>query len=207
MTELDQQTRLYQIGEFSKISRISVKALRHYHEIGLIFPSYVDEHTGYRYYSENLLGRADEIQHLKNLNFSLKEISEIFIGNQGEDKLISVIRNKSKNIHAEINRLQSIKKQLDLALTTHRVTPASKVNGINTINIPDQTIASIRFKGLYSEVGNYFKQIFKATGFQIQGKPGALYFDEGYKDQNASIECFVPVKKAVYQVIFQKIVS
>ncbi|MEN8905119.1 MAG: MerR family DNA-binding transcriptional regulator, partial [Clostridiales bacterium] len=42
----------YQIGDFSKISRLSIKTLRYYHEIGLLCPVIVDKNTGYRYYNE-----------------------------------------------------------------------------------------------------------------------------------------------------------
>ena len=42
---------MYQIGMFSKINRITTKALRHYDEIGL--PSFVDQETGYRYYTSD----------------------------------------------------------------------------------------------------------------------------------------------------------
>lgn len=43
---------MLKIGEFSKLSRVSVRMLRHYDEVGLLAPSEVDPMTGYRYYSE-----------------------------------------------------------------------------------------------------------------------------------------------------------
>ena len=43
-------TALLKIGDFSKLSRISVRMLRHYDEIGLLRPVYVDRFTDYRYY-------------------------------------------------------------------------------------------------------------------------------------------------------------
>mgnify|MGYP000023241084 CR=1 FL=1 len=43
---------MLKIGEFSKLTRISIRMLRHYDEIGLLVPENVDEFTGYRYYSE-----------------------------------------------------------------------------------------------------------------------------------------------------------
>jgi len=44
---------MYTIGTFSKLTDISVKTLRYYHEIDLISPSYIDPETNYRYYSFN----------------------------------------------------------------------------------------------------------------------------------------------------------
>ena len=39
------------IGEFSRLGRVTVRALRHYEEIDLLTPEIVDRDTGYRYYS------------------------------------------------------------------------------------------------------------------------------------------------------------
>ena len=44
---------MLRIGDFSKLSRVSIRMLRHYDKIGLLIPESVDESTGYRYYSEN----------------------------------------------------------------------------------------------------------------------------------------------------------
>ena len=41
---------MFSIGEFSIISRLSVKALRYYHDEGILIPDYIDDETGYRYY-------------------------------------------------------------------------------------------------------------------------------------------------------------
>ena len=41
---------LMKIGEFSKLSRVSVRMLRHYDEIGLLKPAETDPWTDYRYY-------------------------------------------------------------------------------------------------------------------------------------------------------------
>src|SRR6478609_7519669 len=47
------------IGDFSRASHLSVKTLRHYHEVGLLEPSEVDPDNGYRYYSEDQIPVAD----------------------------------------------------------------------------------------------------------------------------------------------------
>ena len=52
---------MLKIGEFSKLSRVSVRMLRHYDEVGLLAPSEVDSMTGYRYYSERQLITAGRI--------------------------------------------------------------------------------------------------------------------------------------------------
>ena len=68
---------MYSIGEFSRISGISVKALRLYHEKGLLLPAHVDESTGYRYYAAANLDRARVIRLLRAMEFPLDVIREI----------------------------------------------------------------------------------------------------------------------------------
>ena len=46
---------MFKIGEFSKLSRISIRMLRHYDEIGLLHPAYIDPESDYRYYREDQL--------------------------------------------------------------------------------------------------------------------------------------------------------
>lgn len=62
---------MLKIGEFSRLSRISVRMLRHYDEIGLLAPDTVDPETGYRYYSEEQLAAASRITALREMDFSL----------------------------------------------------------------------------------------------------------------------------------------
>ena len=68
----------FKIGEFSKLCQVTVKTLRHYEEIGLMIPVEVDEWTGYRYYDISQLRCMSRIVYLKQLGFSLEEISELF---------------------------------------------------------------------------------------------------------------------------------
>ncbi|WP_312373120.1 MerR family transcriptional regulator, partial [Lachnoclostridium sp.] len=68
---------MLRIGDFSKLSRISIRMLRHYDEIGLLVPENIDVLTNYRYYSECQLPIADRITALKDMGFSLASILEI----------------------------------------------------------------------------------------------------------------------------------
>ena len=65
------------IGEFSKLSRVSIRMLRHYDEIGLLIPAAVDALSGYRYYRADQLRTAARITALKDMGFSLSAIGEI----------------------------------------------------------------------------------------------------------------------------------
>ena len=68
---------MLKIGEFSKLSRVSVRMLRHYDEIGLLKPAVIDRFTDYRYYREDQLPTVGRITALKDMGFALAEIAQI----------------------------------------------------------------------------------------------------------------------------------
>lgn len=65
------------IKEFAEFCGVSVRTLHYYDETGLLKPAGVDEHTGYRFYDETSLLRMQEILFYRELDFSLKSISEM----------------------------------------------------------------------------------------------------------------------------------
>ena len=69
---------MFKIGDFSKFSRVSVKMLRHYDELGLLKPALVDPATNYRYYSADQLPRLNRIIALKDLGFTLEQVGRLF---------------------------------------------------------------------------------------------------------------------------------
>jgi DNA-binding transcriptional MerR regulator len=64
------------IGEFSALTRVSIKTLRYYDELGLLKPLRIDPATGYRYYSGSQLPRLHRILALKDLGFPLNRVAE-----------------------------------------------------------------------------------------------------------------------------------
>ena len=68
---------MFKIGEFSKLSRISIRMLRHYDEIGLLVPEETDPWTGYRRYAAAQLMTANRITALRGLGFSLAETAAL----------------------------------------------------------------------------------------------------------------------------------
>jgi len=62
---------------FSKMTRLSVRALRRYDEIGLLSPAHVDPSSGYRYYSPEQANRAEAVRILRSLEMPLHKIRTI----------------------------------------------------------------------------------------------------------------------------------
>ena len=64
------------IGQMAKLNNVSVQALRHYEKLGLMVPSYINNETGYRYYSIKDFATIDLIKQCKAMGLSLEEIKE-----------------------------------------------------------------------------------------------------------------------------------
>jgi DNA-binding transcriptional MerR regulator len=71
---------MFSIGEFARLGTVSVRALRHYDEIGLLRPAKVDPDTGYRGYSAEQLGQLNRIVALKELGLSLAQVRQLLGG-------------------------------------------------------------------------------------------------------------------------------
>jgi DNA-binding transcriptional MerR regulator len=70
-----ENAQLMSIGRFARLTGLTVKALRHYDELGLLPPAAVDPETGYRSYSSAQVGRAESIRLLRRLEVPLDDIS------------------------------------------------------------------------------------------------------------------------------------
>jgi DNA-binding transcriptional MerR regulator len=95
---------MFRIGNFSRLTRVSVKALRFYDEVGLLKPTYVDRDTGYRYYSATLLPRLNRILAFKELGFSLEEISHLLEGDLPVDRVRESLQNRREKLALSIER-------------------------------------------------------------------------------------------------------
>ncbi len=71
---------MLRIGEFSKLSKTTIKALRYYDKVGLLKPAFVDSATSYRYYSDDQLETMREILAYKAAGMQNDDIASIFAG-------------------------------------------------------------------------------------------------------------------------------
>jgi DNA-binding transcriptional MerR regulator len=67
------------IGEFSRMTHLSVKTLRHYHEVGLLQPAEVDPASGYRYYMTAQVPTAQVIRRLRDLEMPVEQVSAVLV--------------------------------------------------------------------------------------------------------------------------------
>ncbi|MCL2874590.1 MAG: helix-turn-helix domain-containing protein [Defluviitaleaceae bacterium] len=78
---------MFRIGEFSKMSKTTVKTLRHYDKEGLLKPEEVDKFTSYRLYTTDQLIQLHRIQELRQIGISINEIGLILSGHDLDEIL------------------------------------------------------------------------------------------------------------------------
>jgi DNA-binding transcriptional MerR regulator len=83
---------MLRIGDFARLSQVSVVTLRHYDELGLFKPAEVDPLTGYRYYSAAQLPRLNRILALKDLGFTLDQIERVLADGLTPEQLRAMLR-------------------------------------------------------------------------------------------------------------------
>lgn len=95
---------MLQIGEFSRLSRISVRMLRHYDQVGLLKPAEQDAQTGYRRYAVAQLAEANRITVLRDLGFPIREIGRLAHADDGE--LARALDDRARELEEGIGREQ-----------------------------------------------------------------------------------------------------
>lgn len=102
-----QMQNLFSIGEVAKLKDITIKALRYYHKMGILEPRFIDEQTGYRYYSIDQLIYIDVIKGGRALGTSIAELQEIF-KDCNTDKLLDFLQVKKQEAEATIDKMNEI---------------------------------------------------------------------------------------------------
>ena len=187
---------MFRIGEFSRISRVTIETLRHYDALGLLKPANVDPFTGYRYYSARQLVSLNRILALKEVGFSLEEIARILQEKLTHDELRGML--KAQLIRAE-QELQAAQKRQERILT--------RLQHLNLQdNMPEydvtlkaveaHTVAAIRetvpklehMPQRCSEMFDAIETWLRANNLPV-GPSLSIYYNEGFVDKDIDTEC------------------
>lgn len=185
---------MLKIGEFSKMSRISIRMLRHYDEIGLLKPETVDAFTGYRYYKEVQLVQAGRIQALKNMGFGLGVIQEILDQYSNPAELERFLSVRGQELEAQAQVVNQRIQILDSTMKWLRKDGNIMGYDVSLKTIPELYAASVRqVIPTYADEGSLWKILMEETGgMHLQSSsPGyhmALYHDGEYKEQDVDVE-------------------
>jgi len=192
---------MLKIGEFSKLSRISVRMLRHYDEMGLLTPVEIDRFTGYRYYAEEQLIAAGRIASLRDMGFGLAAIGVMLASPDDRetaermmDEQLKALAAEQKRVAAQMRLLRTAKEKLrkdekamykdektmhfDVTLKTIPERYAACVR----MTLPDYTCEGLLWSTLLSETARM--DIREADPCLC----AVAYLDAEYKEENVDCE-------------------
>lgn len=182
------------IGDFSKLSRISIRMLRYYDEIGILHPECVDDFTGYRYYSEAQLPMAGRIQTLKSLGFRLSVIKEILVKYEDAQEMEQFLLVKRKELEEESTEIRQKLRLLDSTLKWLRKDGNLMDYNVTLKIVPERYVASVRqVIPAYESEGILWELMCRELKSQNvqQAVPCyrmAIFHDEGHKELDPDVE-------------------
>jgi DNA-binding transcriptional MerR regulator len=202
---------MFKIGDFSMLSRVSVKTLRYYDEIGLLKPVKVDRFTSYRYYSAEHLPRLNYIIALKDMGLSLEEIAtlvnnqltphqmrDIFVLKRGElQRRVSEEQRQLERVEKLLVQLEKEGKMPDYQIVIKKLEPM-KVGELPGV----EEAASLIYKGPYETISQAYQALMawcEANGYELAGPDREVYLTSPEKTTDPSdyiTELQQPVKKA-----------
>lgn len=187
---------MYKIGEFSKITSLTVKTLHYYDEEGILKASKYQE-NGYRLYSEADYHKAKRILLLRQLDFSIREIKDVLSNIKTDDDLQDYLLEKQQLVRDKIQKQKEILNKIDTYLLPNTSKGESRMKYEMRIEtIEPIEVATMRFIGNYPTMGEYIGKLFKYLKSKAVGAPFACYHDGEYKEE-ADIEICVPIKEHV----------
>lgn len=190
---------MYKIGEFSQIVGLTTKTLRYYDKEGILSPSYRNKETGYRFYSEIDVEKADLIADMRKFNFTISEMKDALRNIRNRDDFADYLIEKASITQDLIDRYTQLISEIKEYLNRYNYSEKNQYAEeyvVSETELPNMKIAGIRFKGQYHEIGSYFEKLYGIINNQAVGSPVTCYFSLEYSEQ-ADIEVCVPILERV----------
>jgi DNA-binding transcriptional MerR regulator len=182
------------IGDFSRITHLSVKTLRRYHDAGLLEPAEIDPFTGYRYYTTSQVPTAQVIRRFRDLGMPVKEVGEVLATEEPEAR--------SALIAVHLQRLEAQLEQTREAVSSLRrlLTPEAAPIVVEHRTVLPQPVAAIRGTVDLSDVLQWYSGAMDELGAAISGAQqepsgpsGGLYDNELFTEEHGNVLVYVPV--------------
>ncbi|MBP2654757.1 MAG: transcriptional regulator, MerR family [Firmicutes bacterium] len=192
---------MFRIGDFSKIAKVSIRMLRHYDQIGLLKPAYIEATSGYRSYSINQLPQLNRIIFLKDIGFSLNEISELIDDNISLEEMKRMLLKRQKDLENEISmaqlnlssvmeRLRTIENEREIPLYDITVKSAESYSVAAFRNIvPHVREMCIYCYNMYSKL---YEELNKLKISTI-GPEITFYYNEEYSETDLDMEVSIVI--------------
>lgn len=185
-------TRLLTIGEFSRLSRLSVRMLRHYDEHGVLAPTRVDPFSGYRQYAPALLRTARTIRALRDLGLGVAELAACAPLLDDDAAMRAVLEHQRTRLLAEADAVSTRVREVDRLISLLEGTTMSTT--VERRTLPARTVAAVRGTiAEYKDEGCLWERLMAglpATGAAVapDGMAVAVFHDDTYVEQDADVE-------------------
>ena len=186
------------IGDFSRMTHLSVKALRHYHDLGLLIPADVDAASGYRRYDADQVQAAQLIRRFRDLDMPLDEVRQVL------DAPDESTRNRA--ITAHLKRMEDRLEETQTAIASLRSLLESGLPSPSVVYRtiePTKTLA-IRATVAWDDGGTWIADAFAEltrvlddAGASWAGPGGGLFFEDFFELELGTVVAFVPVEEPV----------
>jgi DNA-binding transcriptional MerR regulator len=192
---------MFSIGDFARLGLVSVRMLRHYDAIGLLRPAHVDPVTGYRSYQAEQLSRLNRIVAIKDLGFTLEQVSTILDEKVSAEELHGMVRLRRAQLEAQISadlgRLRGVESRLrTIEREGHLRTAEVVLKTVNPIRVAQLSARAASYEG--EDIGPVIKPLFgeicrrvEAASVRITGPGMAYYLEED--DGSVMVHACVPV--------------
>jgi len=190
---------MLKIGEFSKLSRVSIRMLRHYDDIGLLKPAEIDSFTGYRYYSPEQLTVIGRITALKDMGFQLADIVKMLEIYEDRETLDTYLEKRQLELQTISKTTQQQMRLLDTARERLRKEQNMTYN-VSIKTIPARYAATVHMTiPRYEDEGMVWQILNEETAplNMIPADPclvAAEYLDDEYKENDVELMAWKTVK-------------
>ena len=190
---------MFKIGEFSRLSRVSVRMLRHYDQLGLLTPSQTDPFTNYRYYSAEQLPRLNRILALRDLGFSLEQIAGMLDDDLSADQLLGMLRLKRAEIEQQVQLENARLSRLEARIRQMNESEQPGAYDVILRDVDPELVATYRevaadddrLQQMFDLVETYVAQFEQA---RADRPPFTIYYDDEYREREIDAEVAVPLQ-------------
>lgn len=188
---------MFRIGEFSKLTQVSIRMLRYYDEVGLLKPAEVDKWTGHRLYSVEQIPCLNRILYLRDSGFNVAEIALAL--DMDDNLLLEDLERKRSEIEQVIQGEQEKLRKITIAKDEIRGNKSELHYNISIKSISSQQVLSLRkiVPTYYSEgdLWNEISAFAKENKIEISNSTFSIYHDTEYKERDVDIELCASVSK------------
>jgi DNA-binding transcriptional MerR regulator len=189
-------TELLSIGDFSRMTFLTVKALRHYQQVGLLEPARTDPSSGYRYYRLEQVADARLIRRLRDLDLPVDDVRTVLTAPDEAARnavMVEHLDRMSKQLEQVQDTVESLRRMLsddgEEFDVTYRDEPAQLVVAIRG-KVDGDTVVS-----WWIEAFTELHRLLRTAGITRTGPDGAEFPTEFFTEGAAELVAFVPVDR------------